>query len=129
LVTTTVHFFQSKPIFSYLRDAGHPHHLSNTYEWRLKRGEEEFGYDGFDMMSGGNGYDISHLTVASKLFFNWMTNDAVILMQPEGSTVHCPLCLSSISKIVLKPFDDKNVYLSLENKMAVHIPSTASINA
>jgi hypothetical protein len=63
---------------------GHPHHLTNTYEWRLNRGTSEFDYDGFDMMSGGNGYPISDFAAASKWFFNWITDDAVVLMQPEA---------------------------------------------
>ena len=29
-------------------------------------GEGTVPYDGFDMMSGGNGYDISHFPAASK---------------------------------------------------------------
>lgn len=74
----------------------------------------------------GNGYEISDLAAASKWFFNWIPNDAIILMLPEGATIHCPSCVGSVSNLVLKAFDDKNAIPSLENKMAVHIPISAS---
>ena len=32
----------------------------------LQRGEGSVPYDGFDMMSGGNGYEISDIAAASK---------------------------------------------------------------
>lgn len=74
------------------------------------------------MMSGGNGYEKSDLQVASKWYFNWVADDAVVMMQPEGSTPECPGCVSSVSNLVLKPFDDVNTLPSSGNKMAVHIP-------
>ncbi len=45
---------------------GHPHHHSNKYYWRLTRGTPEDWFDGFDMMSGGNGYEVSHFNPLSK---------------------------------------------------------------
>ena len=102
---------------------GHPHHLSNSYVWRVDRSKKETaGYDGFDMMSGGNGYAISDLSAAAKWNFSWITEDAIVHIQPEGSTGDCPACLPSASNLVLKPFDDRSVQPSSTNKMAVHIP-------
>jgi hypothetical protein len=80
------------------------------------------------MMSGGNGYSKSDLPAASKWFFNWITNDAVIMMQPEGESDQCPSCRSAINKVVLKPFDDVNVRPSSSNIMAIHIPILATPN-
>jgi hypothetical protein len=45
---------------------GHPHHHSNKYYWRLTRSVPEAWFDGYDMMSGGNGYDVSHFNPVSK---------------------------------------------------------------
>jgi hypothetical protein len=70
---------------------------------------------------GNDGPD-AHLSAASKYFFNWITDDAVITMQPEGSTAACPACVKSISNIVLKPFDNSDIVPSSSNLMAVHIP-------
>jgi len=99
---------------------GHPHHISMR-GYRECRGECGL-YDGFDMMSGGNGYDISHFHVASKWFFNWVPDSLILFMQPEGSTVYCRKCVDSISNFKLKAFDK---YLSppQENDIfGVHIP-------
>jgi len=79
-------------------------------------------YDGFDMMSSGNGFLRSDLAAASKWFYNWITNDAVVMMQPEGPTSNCPDCLAFVQNLTLKPFDNVNVQPSASNKMAVHIP-------
>jgi len=99
---------------------GHPHHIS-------MRGYRECGgecglYDGFDMMSGGNHYDISDFHVASKWFFNWVPESSIIIMQPEGSTNYCPNCVDSVSNLKLKTFDK---YLSPPGDsdiFGVHIP-------
>jgi hypothetical protein len=71
--------------------------------------------------SGNGGVD-AHLCAASKNYFNWITNDAVIMMQPEGSTISCKSCEQSISKVVLKPFDRVDIIPSDTNLMAVQIP-------
>lgn len=92
--------------------------------WRIKRGESS--WDGWDMMSGGNGYSKSDLAAASKWFFGWIPDDAIVLMQPEGATEECPTCLARVDGLVLKPFDDVNVPPSKDNLMAVHIPILAS---
>mmetsp|Transcript_11930 Transcript_11930/g.24564 ORF Transcript_11930/g.24564 Transcript_11930/m.24564 type:complete len:263 (-) Transcript_11930:171-959(-) len=74
------------------------------------------------MMSGGNGFDKSDMAAASKWQFNWIVDDAIVMMQPEGSTPNCPQCLASVSNLKLKSFDDTNVMPSSSSKMAVHIP-------
>jgi hypothetical protein len=43
-------------------------------------------------------------------------------MQPEGSNIVCPSCLASISRFVLKPFDQKDIAPSSTNIMGIHIP-------
>lgn len=102
-------------------NCGHFHHLSNRYERRLS--SAEFGYDGWDFMSGiGNSYIRSDLPAASKWWYNWITDDAVVMMQPEGSSDYCPNCLASVTGLVLKPFDNPSVQPSSSNLMAVHIP-------
>lgn len=47
---------------------GHPHH-ETMRSYRL--GGDTTIHDGFDMMSGGNGYDISHFHVSSKWWYGW----------------------------------------------------------
>ena len=109
---------------------GHPHHLSISYTYRDTRpsgGEGTAPYDGFDMMSGGNGFTISDFAVASKWFFNWIPDEAIILMQPEGSTEECPSCLDS-GQFTLKAFDDRDVVPSASNKMGIHIPISTNGN-
>ena len=64
----------------------------------------------------------AHITAASKFYFNWISNDAVVTLQPEGSTIVCPSCLSSLDGFLLKPFDRKDVAPSSANVMAIHIP-------
>jgi len=78
-------------------------------------------YDGWDMMSGGNGYTVSHIAAASKWFWNWIPNSSIVLMQPEGTTVECPTCLNA-GTFKLTAFDDKDVSPSSSKKMAIHIP-------
>jgi hypothetical protein len=107
---------------------GHEHHLTNRYNWRFDRGSDEFAYDGWDIMSGGNEYAKSDLPAASKWYYNWITNDSVTMMQPEGKSASCPNCLSSINQAVLKPFDDVTVRPSSSNKMAIHIPILGTPN-
>jgi hypothetical protein len=100
---------------------GHDHHLINTYSWRLTRGDEEHQFDGFDMMSGGNG----DLAAASKWFYNWIPNESIVLMSPEGPTVGCPTCVSSVKSRILYPFDNPNMRPSSTTKMAIQIPISA----
>ena len=70
----------------------------------------------------GNGGIDAHFSAAAKYLFNWIPNDAVIMMQPEGSTTACPTCTKSISRVVLRPFDNAAIVPSKSNLMAVHIP-------
>jgi hypothetical protein len=100
---------------------GHPHHIANFYKWRFDV-DSEGVYDGWDMMSGGNGYEISDMGAASKWFFNWIPNDSVVHMQPEGSTMFCPTCIASIENLVIHSFDDRSINPSSNVKTAVHIP-------
>jgi len=110
------------------RNFGHPRHISMR-GYRECKGEcyreckGDCGlYDGFDMMSGGNDYDISDFHVASKWFFNWVPDSVILLMQPEGSTGYCQKCVDSISNFKLKAFD-KYVSPPQENDtFGVHIP-------
>lgn len=102
---------------------GQNHHGANSYDWRVGRGFSNTAvYDGWDMMSAGNQYMVSDLPAYSKWHYNWITDDAVVMMQPEGSTSACPQCKSSLRGLILKPFDDGNVVPSAANQMAVHIP-------
>ena len=50
---------------------GHPHHHSYKYYWRLTRDPPEDWFDGYDMMSGGNGYAVSHFNPVSKWWVLW----------------------------------------------------------
>ena len=102
---------------------GHPHHAQYSYNWRTARGlKTGNGKDGWDMMSGGAAQSVSDFAAASKWHYNWITDDAVVLMNPEGPTTPCPQCVQSIEGLVLKSFDDRAVMPSSSNKMAVHIP-------
>jgi len=112
---------------------GHPHHLSNSYTYRntrpdMKEGDGFAKYDGFDMMSGGNDVPNSenpHIAVASKWFFNWVPGSSIVHMQPEGSTVQCPGCLST-GTFTLTSFDNPSVVPnSSTRKMGIHIPIMA----
>ena len=108
---------------------GHPHHRSNSYTYRETRPSMTEGvapYDGWDMMSGGNNVpndQAPHLAAASKWFFNWIPDSSIVHMQPEGSTVDCPQCVSS-GTFTLRPFDDKTLIPSENIKMGIHIPIT-----
>jgi hypothetical protein len=104
---------------------GHPHHLANKYEWRIDRGISENRTDGFDMMSGANSFDISDFTAASKWWFNWIPNESVVLMQPEGPSSYCPKCVASVQNLVLHAFDDRTINPSSDVLTAVHIPITS----
>ena len=84
-------------------------------------GGADYGYDGWDMMSGGNSGEIAHFAAGPKWFFNWIEDSSIIHMQPEGSTAECPSCVSSGS-FQLVPFDDKNVAPSPTRKMGIDIP-------
>lgn len=71
---------------------------------------------------GGNGYDVSDLTAAAKVLFNWIPSEAVVTMHPEGSTYLCPQCSSEESDLVLHAFDNPDSPPASNRKMAVHIP-------
>lgn len=97
---------------------GHPHHLANNYSWRFSRGgNEESGHDGWDMMSGGNHFAVSDLAAASKWWFNWIPDEAVIHMDPDGRIPGCPQCMNSLIQQVLHPFDKRDLLPSASNKM------------
>ena len=104
---------------------GHPHHLTNKYEYRVEneggyKGQEGIvGYDDYDMMSGGNGYDVSDFALASKWFFGWVPDSSIINMQPQGSNSDCPLCVSE-GEYKLFPLDGD----STSKIMGIHIPIT-----
>lgn len=83
-------------------NVGHGHHRTMAH---YRRGLS--AYDGFDMMSGGNGFEVSHLHVASKWFFGWVPTSTVVTLQPEGSTAWCPDCLSG-GTFRIVAFDDYN---------------------
>lgn len=87
----------------------------------------DYSYDGFDMMSGGNGYPVSHFAAASKWFWNWIEDLSIIRMQPEGPTAECPDCERS-GTYQLALFDDKNLPPNQDRKMAIHIPLAAQGN-
>ena len=69
----------------------------------------------------GSAYANSDFAAASKWFFNWIPDESIILIQPEGSTTECPSCSNS-GTFILKAFDDRNTAPSQSNKMAIHIP-------
>jgi len=97
---------------------GHPHHLTNGYKWRFGQ-EGVVGYDDYDMMSGGNHYDISDFALAAKWYFGWVPNSSVINMQPHGSTAECADCASQ-GTYTLYPFDGNDN----SQLMGIHIPIT-----
>jgi len=98
---------------------GHPHHLTNKYLYRVGQ-EGTVGYDGYDMMSGGNAFDISDFAVASKWYFGWIPDSSIQVMQPNGSSVNCPSCVSD-GTFTLYPLDSDDP----EKLMGVHIPITS----
>ena len=107
---------------------GHPHHERNSYKYRFTRPQLTEGeYDMFDMMSGGNGYEISDFNVAAKWFYNWVPDSAVVSMQPEGATKSCPLCKSS-GTYNLKAFDSRSSPPVGNDIMGIHIPITTNGN-
>jgi hypothetical protein len=73
------------------------------------------------MMSGGNGYDRSDFGVASKWYFNWVSDNNIVALQPEGTTVACPKCLKS-GTFTLKPFDDWWNPPGSNDVVGIHIP-------
>jgi len=99
---------------------GHPHHLTNKYLYR-KGLEGTVGYDGYDMMSGGNAYTISDLSFSSKWYFGWVADSSLKLMQPHGKDKNCASCVSQ-GKYTLHPFDAGDDPSKL---MGVHIPITS----
>lgn len=100
---------------------GHPHHMHNHYNYRNSRPYPPSITDGFDMMSGGNGYERSDFGVASKWYFNWVSDYNIVSLQPEGKTTACPKCLKS-GTFTLKPFDDWWNAPANNDILGVHIP-------
>jgi len=98
---------------------GHPHHLTNKYLYRVGQ-EGTVGYDGYDMMSGGNAFDISDFAVASKWYFGWIPDSSIIIMQPDGSSANCPSCVNE-GTFILHPLDSDDP----SKLMGVHIPITS----
>lgn len=78
-------------------------------------------FDGFDMMSGGNKYNVSHFALASKWFFNWVPDFSIVLMQPEGTTNLCPNCLSE-GTFKLFAFDKYDQPPRPDKTMGIQIP-------
>lgn len=72
-------------------------------------------------MGGGNPYNISDFSVASKWFYNWVSDSSIVNMQPEGSTPECPTCLKS-GTFKLKPFDMRDGTPTASDKLGIHIP-------
>lgn len=111
---------------------GHEHHLSNSYFYRLTKPDLPTSFsvlDGFDMMSGGNDYDVSDFGVASKWFFNWVPDMNVVHLQPEGSTVECPQCekegtykISAFDRVNKPPLANSGII------MGVHIPIATTVD-
>jgi len=101
---------------------GHPHHLTNGYKWRFGQ-EGVVGYDDYDMMSGGNHYDISDFALAAKWFFGWVPNSSIVNMQPQGSTADCADCANE-GTYKLYPFDGNDD----SQLMGIHIPITSRGN-
>lgn len=101
---------------------GHHHHVANTYDWRKERGKGHNQFDGFTMMAGGNNFDVSDFQPAAKWHYNWIPDEAIVLLQPEGASASCPRCLSTVSGLVLTSFDDPDSPPSSTNVKAVHIP-------
>lgn len=100
---------------------GHPHHRS-MLGYRKNPTCECGYYDGFDMMSGGNDvYDVSHFPLASKWFFNWVSDSTIIMMQPEGPTDQCPDC-SKEGTFQIFTFDNPDAPPLGEQIMGIQIP-------
>ncbi len=78
-------------------------------------------------MSGGNTYERSDFGVASKWFFNWVSDDKIVTMQPEGQTAECPTCLST-GTFKLKPFDDWWRPLQDGDILGIRIPIAYNFN-
>lgn len=100
---------------------GHYHHVMNHYDYRDTRPYPSFRTDGFDFMSGGNVYERSDFGIASKWFYNWVPEQSVISMQPEGRTSECPSCVKS-GTFTLKPFDNWLDAPNNDDILGVHIP-------
>ena len=95
---------------------GHPHHQS-----MLGYRYDEDRWDGFDMMSGGNGYEVSHFHPASKWFFDWIPDSSIIILQPEGATEQCPDCEDG-GTYTIHTFDDSAALPQENQAMAIQIP-------
>ena len=98
----------------------------------MLEGGDEYAapYDGWDMMSGGNDVDDDmnpHFAAAAKWFYNWIPDESIIHMQPEGSTSQCPNCVSS-GTFTLRPFEDPNLSPTANIKMGIHIPIAVTDN-
>ncbi len=79
------------------------------------------------MMSGGNGYDVSHFAAASKWFWNWIPDQSIIRMHPEGPTAEYPDC-KILGSYQLALFNDKDFPPNQDLKMGIHILLAASGN-
>ncbi len=77
-------------------------------------------------MSGGNSYSRSDLAVSAKWYYNWIPEDSLILMQPEGSTEACPSCVAS-GTFTLKALDPDDWWNppKSQDKLGIHIPIMA----
>ncbi len=78
-------------------------------------------------MSGGNLYNVSDFSIASKWFYNWVEDSSIVTMQPEGSTKECPSCVSS-GTLTIKAFDMRNTTPQLSDKLGIHIPITTTLD-
>ena len=100
---------------------GHEHHMHNHYKYRDNRPDRPGMTDGFDMMSGGNGYERADFGVASKWFFNWVSDSNIVSLQPEGQTEECPSCVNS-GTFKMKAFDDWTKVPGENDIMGIFIP-------
>jgi hypothetical protein len=100
---------------------GHEHHMHNHYKYRDSRPNRPALTDGFDMMSGGNRYERSDFGLASKWFYNWVSDSNIVSMQPEGKTDACPSCVKS-GTFTMKAFDDWWNTPGDNDVMGIHIP-------
>ncbi len=78
-------------------------------------------------MAGGNGYEVSDFNVAPKWFYNWVDDESIVKMQPEGSTTECPDCVSS-GTFVIKPADMRGGEPTRSEILGIHIPITSIVD-
>ncbi len=77
-------------------------------------------------MSGANSEPRSDFGVATKWYYNWVPDESIIAMQPEGGTSTCPSCLKS-GTFTIKAFDPDDWWNSptSRDKLGIHIPIMA----